>query len=103
MGVGGCGTARHSPQVDSADATACLASAYEPAVASALVFDPPLAAHDAPLDLARADRRPSAFLGYEEMIAEYFYVRIVDRQTEDSRDDRYERRAISERVGVLYR
>lgn len=83
--------------------------------AAALVFSPPLLQDAPPLELARDIRQPSAFVGYPESVAEFFYVRWDDRQTggdgsgfgfrgggSGSRD-RYERRAISEKVGVLYR
>ena len=84
--------------------------------AAALAFSPPLLQEVPPLELSRDDRQPSAFVGYPEGVAEFFYVRWDDRQTggdgsgfgfrggfgSGSRD-RYERRAISEKVGVLYR
>lgn len=58
--------------------------------------------------LAREGREPEAFVGYAEGVAEYFYLRWDDRQSNwgagrHGGDDRYERRAISEKVGVLYR
>ncbi len=71
-------------------------------VASALVFDPPVIADDAPLELNRADRGPAAVVGYDELIEEVFYIRLDDRQRSDG-FDRYERRAVTERVGVRYR
>jgi hypothetical protein len=83
-------------------------------VASALVFDPPVIQNEAPLELSRADREARVSLGYQELTAEYFYIRLDDRQTNDSfgihsisggrgNFDRYERRAVTERVGVRYR
>jgi hypothetical protein len=75
---------------------------YDDAVAAALAFDPPVAANEAPLELSRAARGPVAVLGYQESISEYFYLRNDDRQTNDF-SDRFEHRAVSEKVGVLYR
>jgi hypothetical protein len=90
-----------------------LAAAREPAAgAAALAFDPPIRNDGPRLELARAPREAAAVVGYEEGTAEYFSVRWDDRQSSGygygragggGRQDRYERRAISERVGVLYR
>jgi hypothetical protein len=75
--------------------------------AAALVFEPAVSRGLPPDALARDDRQPQAFLGYPEGEAEYFYLRWDDRQSNWGHggrgDDRYERRAVSERVGVLYR
>ena len=84
--------------------------------AAALVFTPPVVRQESPLDLSRQGRATEAFVGYEEGTVEYHYLRIDDRQrTGDgwnrgwgwggygASGDRYERRAISERVGVRYR
>ena len=75
--------------------------------AAALVFEPPVVRDVPPPMLARDGRGPEAFVGYPEGVAEYFYVRWDDRQSNWGRGrhggDRYERRAISEKVGVLYR
>jgi hypothetical protein len=84
--------------------------AAQPA-AAALVFEPAVAYDGPPLELSRAGREPEAFVGYAEGVAEYFYVRWDDRQSNFGHGrrggsgafDRYERRAISEKVGVLYR
>ena len=85
--------------------------------ASALVFSPPLAQDMPPLELSRDLRQPSAFVGYPESVAEFFYLRWDDSQTGGDgtgvgfgfrgggfgNRDRYERRAVSEKTGVLYR
>jgi hypothetical protein len=76
--------------------------AYEPSHASALVFTPPIAAADAPLNLSRADREPGAFVGFDDLIRTYIYVRTDDRFTGDGTGD-YERRAITEKVGASTR
>jgi hypothetical protein len=90
------------------------------ASASALVFRPPVAAYGPPIDLSRAPRQPSAFIGFEGPITEYYHVLTIDRQisgggyTYPSGSgwgcgvgggylDRYERRAVIEKVGVLRR
>ena len=52
---------------------------YEPSHASALAFSPPIAQNDAPLDLARADREPSAFVGFDDQTRTFIYVRTDDR------------------------
>ena len=78
-------------QPDEAEAAAC-----------ALVFDSPLRPDGPMPELARAPREPSAFVGYEDTISEFLYVRMEDRQGNDWQDG-YERRAISEKVGVRYR
>jgi len=85
---------------------------------AALVFSPPLIQDAPPLELARDDRQPSAFMGYPEAVTEFFYLRWDDSQVGGAGTwgsgfnsggsgfgwgDRYERRAISEKVGVLYR
>jgi hypothetical protein len=86
----------------------------EAVVASALVFDPPVAQDDEPLALSRLERQPSVSVGYEDLTTEYFYIRMDDRQISNGYSgggrgggsgnyDRYERRAVTERVGVRYR
>jgi hypothetical protein len=89
------------------------------ASASALVFRPPVAEGEPPLDLSRAARQPSAFVGFEEPILEFYQVTTIDRQVAGGWSgrsgsgfgwggggvacDRYERRAVTEKVGVLHR
>ena len=75
---------------------------YEPSHASALVFDPPIIQNDAPVDLARAGRERSAFVGFDQLSTSYIYVRTDDRWSADG-NDRYERRAIIEKVGASTR
>ena len=89
---------------------------YEAVTASALVFDPPIIANDEPLELSRAERQPGAVVGYDVGVVERFYIRLDDRQIGNNFHgggrrggrgggsfDRYERRAVTERVGVRYR
>ena len=79
------------------------------AVAGALVFEPPIAQDGPLLELARDGRAPEAFVGYAEGVTEYFYLRWDDRQTNYGHGhhggnfDYFERRAISEKMGALYR
>ena len=72
--------------------------------ASALAFDPPVVANAITPNLAREGRGEAAYVGYDETITTYFYLRNDDRQfIQGDGADRYERRAISERFGVSYR
>lgn len=93
--------------------TANLEPQYEAVVASALVFDPPVAQDEPRLELSRASREPRVSVGYEELTTETFYIRFDDRQISNSFHgrgfggggsyDQYERRAVTERTGVRYR
>jgi hypothetical protein len=88
---------------------------YDEAVAAALVYDPPVVAVAPPTDFSRTGRGPSAFVGFDEVITTYYYLYIDDRQggygyngTGGSNGwgrsfDRYDRQAITQRVGVSYR
>ena len=90
---------------------------YEAVTASALVFDPPVIAGEEPLELSRAEREPVAVVGYDGPIEERYYIRFDDSQIGygsgggrfgrggggGGNFDRYERRAVTERVGVRYR
>jgi hypothetical protein len=75
---------------------------YHDAAASSLVFTPPVALGEEPLELARNDRTPQAFVGYDEISTSYFHIWTDDRQTNDG-TDRYVRRSTIEKVGVSYR
>ncbi|HZN64197.1 MAG TPA: hypothetical protein VFB66_02775 [Tepidisphaeraceae bacterium] len=101
----GCAQHRHERRVSNrVPGRVALEAAARPASA-ALVFTPPVALDAPPVELARDVRQPTAFVGYPEMVSEHFYLRWDDRQTNDGfhERDRYERRAISEKTGVLYR
>ena len=74
----------------------------EARTASALIFDPPVAAGFPRLELSRADREPAAFVAYDEVFSTYFYLRMDDRQ-KIAADGRSERRVISETFGVSRR
>ena len=70
--------------------------------ASALVFDPPVAAGLPALELARDVRQPAAFVAYDDVETTYFYLRLDDRQ-KLTNDGRSERRVISETFGISRR
>lgn len=109
----GCMTAPAHPSSADRERAAVVAREdaereYDAVPASALVFRPPLAPPDLEPDLARAGRDVSAFGGYDEFVTEYYYVRTDDRQASGFgpfgfNGDRYERRAVSEKVGVRHR
>src|SRR5688500_5910968 len=85
--------------------------------AAAVVFTPPLVRQEQPLDLSRSGRATEAFVGYEQGVVEHYYVRTDNRQRSGdgwnrgwgwgwgtgAHGDRYERRAVTERMGVRYR
>jgi hypothetical protein len=93
---------------------------YEAVTAAALVFDPPVVQDEPRLELNRADRQPRVAIGYEGPVTERYLIRTDDRQITDGLRgsggrgggrggggggvyDRFERRAVTERVGVRYR
>ena len=100
-GLVGCCECNQKPK-PATRPTVSADSLYEPSHSSALAFSPPIAAADVPLDLSRADREAAAFVGYDELIRTYIYVRTDDRWTGDGSGN-YERRAIMEKVGVTTR
>ena len=116
----GCATQVRERPGAGADASPLAADGddreYEAVPAAALVFTPPVVRQEQPLDLSREGRATEAFVGYDQGTVEYLYVRTDDRQRSgDGWDrtfgwgshggygDRYERRAVTERVGVRYR
>jgi hypothetical protein len=82
-----------------------LLAVYRQAPSAALVFDPPVISDQPPVNVSRDDRTPAAFVGYESTIATFYYVRTDDRQFDGFglNQDRFERRAISTKVGISYR
>jgi hypothetical protein len=79
---------------------------YDQAVAASLVYSPPITLYAPPLDLAREDREQAAFAGFEGVVTTFYHLRQDDYQASYGRhhfDDRFEREAITERVGVSYR
>jgi hypothetical protein len=114
MTVSGC--ASKPPQsvvIVNSSATVEPARIYDDAVAAALVYDPPVVANSPRIEISREGRAPEAFAGYEELTTTYYYLRVDDRQLnyggggasggQHINNDRFERQAITERVGVSYR
>jgi hypothetical protein len=99
--LSGCAAQKH-PSADASKPQPLAPPRYLPAASGSLVFDPPVTLGEPPLQLSREGRAPDAFVGYESTTATYFYLRVDDRQTSDA-GNRYERRAISTKVGVTYR
>ena len=75
---------------------------YQDVSTASLVFTPPVSLAEEPVELAREDRTPRAFVGYDEVTTSYFHIWTDDRQTNDG-TDRYVRRSRIEKVGVSYR
>jgi hypothetical protein len=99
----GCASNRVPPVATAAPAPA--AARYDDAVAAALVYDPPVVVNSPRIDVSREGRAPSAYAGFEEITTTFYYLRIDDRQltTGGVNNDRFERQAITQRVGVSYR
>ncbi|HVT90068.1 MAG TPA: hypothetical protein VHD56_14540 [Tepidisphaeraceae bacterium] len=97
--VGGCATSAHKQMAERP------LPQYAPAAASALAFDPPVIAGQPVVDTSREGRATEAFAGYESLTETFFYLRTDDDQRDffGNRDDLYERRAISTKIGVSYR
>ena len=88
-----------------ADAVAQQSSSgYDGAVAASLVFTPPVAAMGEPQEFSREGRAPSAYAGFED-VTTFYYLYQDDRQQRwgGSSYDRFERQAVTQRVGVTYR
>ena len=69
---------------------------------AALVFDPPVAMYDPPLDLSRNNRGEAAFVGFEDTSTTYFDIYTDDRQTTDL-TDRFVREGYSDKSGAIHR
>jgi hypothetical protein len=76
---------------------------YQPAAASALVFASPVTPSAPLLGLDRADREPSAFLGYEDSIVESYFIYTDDAQNDCPFFNSYDREAVYAKVGTLTR
>jgi hypothetical protein len=98
----GCSSESHPKAVATTQQVTEIEPLYEPAQASALAFSPPVAQNEAPLDLSREPRQAAAFVGFEDLIRSYIYVRTDDQWRADGTDS-YERRAIVEKVGSTTR
>lgn len=86
-----------------AEATMASAEVFQPA--SALVFDLPVARGLPPLNLDRASREPTAFVGFEEPSVEYHTVFIDDVQGSNGYGwgNGYQREDVIQRTSVRYR
>lgn len=111
--------------IDTSEPASYRMPTYRAAAASALVFDPPVTTTEPPIELARGPRQPGAFFGYDEGSIEYYRLYVDDQQVFGIQSggrrgvggygygggwgwgggwqDRYERRATSERVGAIRR
>lgn len=69
----------------------------------ALAFTPPIAQGERELQLWRDGRELTAFGGYDQTIAQYYYIRTDDRQNFWGNDDTLMRRAVNVRIGVTTR
>jgi hypothetical protein len=78
-------------------------STYQPALASALVFDSSVMPSFPLPGLDRGAREPSAFLGYDQTITESYFIFTDDDQNSCPFQDSYEREAIYAKVGTRTR
>ncbi len=119
--LGGCATQQRQKDAKSLSASpsqqlgdergvATSQNAWDPAdgapqqvASAALIFEPNFGPYARPVELPRAPRRQSAFVGWQDLTATYFMVRTDDRQGTDDWTNGLQRRAIIERVGVSYR
>jgi hypothetical protein len=76
---------------------------YEPASASALAFDTPVAPPYPLLGLAREPREMAAFAGFQDSVTEFFAVSTDDYQSSDPFYDSYNRESVSVKVGTRTR
>jgi hypothetical protein len=78
---------------------------YEPRIATALAFDPPVSMNEEPVLLARSDREPYAVVGYDQTTTTVFNTYYNDTQYGPSSLPSlwFQRQAISERFGVSFR
>jgi len=97
------GCASHRPESSRLERQEAELRYADASPAGALSFDPPIAQGNPRLNLSRTPRQPSAFVGFDQTVTTFFYVRSDDRQTENHNNDRFERRAISEQFGTSYR
>ena len=81
---------------------AAVRPTYDDKPCSALVFDPPVMQGQPSAFLSREDRRPGAFVGYEDISTTSFFIQTDDRPGDINEGWLY-RRAITTRTGVSYR
>ncbi|MDB5291612.1 MAG: hypothetical protein JWL69_2853 [Phycisphaerales bacterium] len=97
--LGGCASSTPHP----AAPVAATSTDYEPAAASALAFDSPVAAAYPLPGLARGPREPGAFVGYQDSVIEFFSVGLEDHQSDGDWFDGYDRWSYTVKSGVRYR
>jgi hypothetical protein len=88
------------------------AHVYSPAVASALVFDPPVIEGTPQLDLSREGRGPAAFEGFYDGTTSFYSINTYDLYPGFAgglggnggwAGSYYQRQAISQTYGISYR
>jgi hypothetical protein len=102
----GCASGSKHAAVEPPPPVAQPASVYEGAVAASLMYSPTMPPYAGPpLDLSREGRAPAAYAGFDDVITTYYYLYQDDRQLQcgGASHDRFERQAITQRVGVSYR
>ena len=103
MAIVGClflvGCAAQRPQVGQFQPS-CTPQADGPALA--LACDPPVTVGQPALYLDRASREPGAFAGYDQPTVTYSYLRTDDNYNPD-KEGKYNRDAVTERIGVSTR
>ncbi|MGA2498711.1 MAG: hypothetical protein ABSH20_13280 [Tepidisphaeraceae bacterium] len=81
---------------------AAVRPAYVDNPSSALVFDPPVMQGRPAVFLARDDRQPGAFVGFEDLSTTSFFIQTDDRPGDFNENWMY-RRAMTIRSGLSYR
>ncbi len=69
---------------------------------AALVFDAPITLSAPPVEIARDDRGPAAFVGYEEATTSYYSISNDNRQSNDYSDG-FVREAVTVQNGAIHR
>jgi len=96
--LAGCAAKKPAPQP--------VVVVYEDRPAAALAYAAPVRDYGLPLSeiTDRGTRQPRAFIGYESLVREYFWIRTDDRfRFGNGAENRFERRSVSTRVGVIER
>ena len=84
------------------------------AVAASLMIDPPFVAAEGPIDIPRDERQATAYAGFEEFNITHYWLYQDDHQRDRApswgvrgfcglRQDRFDRQAITQKIGVSYR
>ena len=108
LGIAEVGCASKPVAVAPPPPVAQQASVYEGAVAASLVFSPPVTSVGEAQDFSREGRAAAAYAGFED-VTTFYYLYQDDRQQRwgnggiYGNHDRFERQAITQRVGVSYR